>query len=75
MFPVENPRCPVVAGYVRGHTRIAYASEHSVRTVSTTLDLLIEAYRKRLDSGRPPCIVSLGFVVAVFESRWPRTGG
>jgi hypothetical protein len=74
-FPVETPRCPVVARYVRGHTRIAYASEHSVRTVSTIPDVLVGAYRKRLDSGRPPCIGSLGFVVVAFESRWPRTGG
>ena len=75
MFPVEAPRCPVVARYVRGHTRIAYASEHSVGTVSTIFDVLVGAYRKRLDSGRPPCIGSLGFVLVVFESRWPRTGG
>ena len=78
MFPVEAveaPRCPVVARYVRGHTRIACTSEHSIGTVSTILAVLVGAYRKRLDSGRPPCIGSLGFVVVVFESRWPSTGG
>lgn len=74
-FPVEAPRCPVVARYVRGHTRIACASEHSVGTVSTILAVLVGTYRKRLDSGRPPCIGSLGFVVVVLESRWPSTGG
>jgi hypothetical protein len=72
---VEAPRCPVVATYVRRHTRIACASEHPVKTVSTILAVLVRAYRKRLDSGRPPCIGSLGFVVVVFESRWPSTGG
>jgi hypothetical protein len=74
MFPVEA-RCPVVARDVRGHTRIACASERSVGMVSTILAVLVGAYRKRLDSGRPPCIGSLGFVVVVFEIRWPSTGG
>jgi hypothetical protein len=74
-FPVEAPKCPVVAGYARGHIRIACASERPVRIVSTILADLVGAYRKRLDSGRPPCIGSLGFVVVVFESRWPSTGG
>lgn len=55
--------------------RIACASEHSVGTVSTILAALVGAYRKRLDSGRPPCIGPSGFVFVVFESRWPSTGG
>ena len=47
----------------------------AVCCLTTTLAVLVRAYRKRLDSGRPPCIGSLGFVVVVFESRWPSMGG
>jgi hypothetical protein len=70
-FLVEAPRCLVVA---RAHTRIACASERSVETVSTILAVSVGAYRKRADNGRPPC-KSFVFVVVVFGSRCPSTGG
>lgn len=74
-FPAEAPKRLTVATNVKGHTRIACASEHSVGSVSTILAISVEAYRKRLDSGRPPCNGSFGLAVAVFESRCPSTGG
>ena len=47
----------------------------AVCRLTTTLAVLVRAYRKRLDSGCPPCIGSLGFVVVVFKSCWPSMGG
>lgn len=72
--PADAPRLLVVVVCVRGHTRIACTSEHSIGTVSTILAVSVEAYLKRLDGGRPPWDGSFGFEV-VFESRCPSTGG
>lgn len=74
-FPAEDPRRLIVATYVRGHTRIACKREHLVGTVSTIFAVSVRAYRKREDSGRPPCNGSFGLVVGVFEGRCPSTGG
>jgi hypothetical protein len=74
-FLAEAPRRLVVAASGGDHTRIACASKHSVGTVSTILAVSVGAYRKRADNGRPPCNGSFGFVVAVFDSRCPSTGG
>jgi hypothetical protein len=67
-FPAGDPKNLAAAAYARGHTRIACASEHPVATVSTTPLVSAEAYRNRLDNGRPPN-ESFRFVVVVIEGR------
>ena len=74
-FPAAAPRRLLVETYVRGHTRTACTREHSVGTVSTIFTVSVRAYRKREDSGRPPCSGSFGLAVGVFEGRCPSTGG
>lgn len=73
--PAGEPGRLVVVVYVRGHKRIAWKEDIQLEMVSTTLAVSVGVYLKRLDSGRPPCGGSFGFVVVVFESRCPSTGG